>query len=169
MERNNKITSLYVKEKDLYYCAVHLKLSTTLSTTQLVEIFSYELPQTRSARLALARKIARTGTLATVYNFHSIASQQRFFFFIIASGETSLPLTLSSIGELFMNAEWLERETAEMNGTLFSQKRDLRNLLLPYGDSSAPLQKSFPTIGSREIFYDVAVDMLAQDAVSIQF
>jgi len=75
----------------------------------------------------------------------------------------------NSITEIFTNANWLEREVAELHGIFFSGKKDLRNLLLQYGDTSAPMQKSFPTIGTREIFYDAVSDLLVQNPVSVQF
>jgi hypothetical protein len=41
--------------------------------------------------------------------------------------------------------------------------------MLPYGDTSAPMRKSFPSIGVKEIFYDSLTDLLIQNPVSIQF
>jgi len=63
----------------------------------------------------------------------------------------------------------LEREISELHGIFFSGKKDLRNLMLQYGDTSAPMQKSFPSIGLREIFYDSSSDLLIQNPVTIQF
>jgi NADH:ubiquinone oxidoreductase subunit C len=56
-----------------------------------------------------------------------------------------------------------------LHGIFFAGKKDLRNLMLQYGDTSAPMQKSFPSIGIREIFYDSLTDLLIQNPVSIQF
>lgn len=55
-----------------------------------------------------------------------------------------------------------------MHGICFGDKKDLRNLMLQYGDASAPFRKSYPSIGSKEIFYDSVTDSLAQVPVSIQ-
>jgi NADH-quinone oxidoreductase subunit C len=77
--------------------------------------------------------------------------------------------SINSITELFLNANWLEREVAELHGIFFSNKKDLRNLMLPYGDTSAPMRKSFPSIGVKEVFYDSLTDLLIQNPVSIQF
>lgn len=41
--------------------------------------------------------------------------------------------------------------------------------MLTYGDTSAPLRKSFPSIGIKEVFYDSVSDLLIQNPVSIQF
>lgn len=55
-----------------------------------------------------------------------------------------------------------------MSGLVFEGKKDLRNLLLTYGDSSAPLRKSVPSIGFKETSYDITNDMLIQTPVVIQ-
>jgi NADH:ubiquinone oxidoreductase subunit C len=41
--------------------------------------------------------------------------------------------------------------------------------MLPDGDTSAPMRKSFPSIGVKEVFYDSLTDLLIQNPVSIQF
>lgn len=76
---------------------------------------------------------------------------------------------LTSISELFFNANWLERENYELSGIFFSGKKDLRNLLLQYGDSSCPMKKNYPSIGLKEIFYDSITDSLIQNPTSVQF
>jgi NADH:ubiquinone oxidoreductase subunit C len=63
----------------------------------------------------------------------------------------------------------LEREIAELHGIFFSGKKDLRNLMLQYGDTSAPLKKFFPSIGIKEVFYDAVADVLVQNPTSVQF
>jgi NADH:ubiquinone oxidoreductase subunit C len=62
----------------------------------------------------------------------------------------------------------LERELSELSGVIVKDKKDLRNLMLQYGDSSAPFQKSFPTIGLKEMFYNPIKDTIIQSPVSIQ-
>ena len=76
--------------------------------------------------------------------------------------------SLDSIAELFTAANWLEREIAELHGVSFFGKKDLRNLMLQYGDSTAPFQKAFPSIGIKEIFYNPVKDTLVQNHLSLQ-
>ena len=40
--------------------------------------------------------------------------------------------------------------------------------MLAYGESNAPFRKSFPSIGTRELFYDGLNDVLVQETVSTQ-
>jgi len=55
-----------------------------------------------------------------------------------------------------------------MYGITFGGKKDLRNLMLQYGDSSAPFRKSYPSIGTKEVTYDPVTDNLVQTPVSTQ-
>lgn len=126
-------------------------------------MFAYELPTNSNVTDLKNNSIL-------VYNFHSILNQQRFFFFLNNnSNKKKRNVNNFSIAELFLNANWLEREVSELHSFFFSYKKDLRNLLLPYGDSTSPMLKSFPSIGTREIFYDATTDLLIQNPVSIQF
>jgi NADH:ubiquinone oxidoreductase subunit C len=55
-----------------------------------------------------------------------------------------------------------------LHGIVFSGKKDLRNLMLQYGDTSAPFQKGFPSIGLKEVFYDSNSDLIVQLPISLQ-
>ena len=173
--RNDKNLNVYVSETNFYYLCLHIKLSSLFYSTQLVEIFAYELPTTSNVLINKSSRIALTNNAIAVYNLHSIFFQQRIFIFVTNSLQQNINknalnwTSLSSITELFSNANWLEREAAEMHGIFFSGKKDLRNLELPYGDTSAPLKKSFPSIGVKEVFYDSTTGFLTQNPVSIQF
>jgi|TARA_B110000238_G_scaffold32410_1_gene33189 NADH:ubiquinone oxidoreductase subunit C len=76
---------------------------------------------------------------------------------------------VKSIAELFPNAAWLEREIAELFNFIFEGRKDTRNLMLQYGDSSAPFQKFFPSIGLKELSYDFLRDLVSQQSVAAQF
>jgi NADH:ubiquinone oxidoreductase subunit C len=62
----------------------------------------------------------------------------------------------------------LEREVAELNGVNFNNKKDLRNLMLQYGDTSVPFQKSSPSIGYKEFYYDSINDILIETPITLQ-
>jgi NADH:ubiquinone oxidoreductase subunit C len=167
-DNNYKNNSILISNKVLYYVTLHLRLSTMLYSTQLVDIFSYELPNnTRS-------DLNKNNSTIVVYNFNSFLNQDRFFIFCsnIKNSQVSKSLesnvTLNSISEVFSSANWLERENSELHGVNFSGKKDLRNLLLQYGDNSYPFQKSFPSIGLKEMFFNPIKDSLIQSNVSLQ-
>ena len=58
------------------------------------------------------------------------------------------------IDRLYKNANWFERETSEMFGVNYYNKKDVRKLLLDYSKIENPLLKDFPTEGYSEVFYD---------------
>ena len=173
LTKNDKNTNIYITENNLYYLALHLKLSSLFYSTQLIDIFSYELPINNNVEKK--KTIPSINNSLIVYNFHSILFQQRFFIFVLLNQKNNIKKnninwnSLNSITELFLNANWLEREIAELHGIFFSGKKDLRNLMLTYGDTSAPMRKSFPSIGIKEIYYDTTTDLLIQNPVSLQF
>jgi len=173
INKNDKNTNIYITENNLYYLSLHLKLSSLFYSTQLVDIFSYELPFNNN--FDKKKKMSLINNSLIVYNFHSILFQQRFFVFVILNQKQNINKkninwnSLNSITELFLNANWLEREIAELHGIFFSGKKDLRNLMLTYGDTSAPMRKSFPSIGIKEVYYDTTTDLLIHNPISLQF
>lgn len=175
LHKNNKNLNVYITENNLYYLCLHIKLSSLFYSTQLSDIFAYELPINTNLPVTSESRVSLAGNSILVYNFHSILFQQRFFIFVMGGSKRNINkmtlnwTSLNSISELFLNANWLEREVSEFHGIFFTNKKDLRNLLLPYGDTSAPLRKSFPSIGVRELFYDSVSNLIIQNPVSIQF
>jgi len=57
---------------------------------------------------------------------------------------------------------------AELHGLQFAYKKDLRNLMLQYGDTSTPFKKTFPSIGFRETSYDILTDTIIQNRLDLQ-
>ena len=174
--QKSKTMSILIPHNTLTYVMTHFRLSTLFYSLQLVDIFAYEV--LRSQYISDSSNSSRTSkshsTLA-VYNMHSLFSQDRFFLFTLNysnlnatptrfSGSASLP----SVAELFPAANWLEREVSELHGINFSGKKDLRNLMLQYGDSTCPFQKSFPTIGLKEMYYEPLKDTVIQNPITLQ-
>lgn len=161
---------LVIPKRALYYLTLHVRFGTMFYSTQLSDLFGYELPLHASNRPSLLRAVSNTASVL-IYNFHNMFYNERYFFFCVDKSHKSSSLTtppLTSISELFSNAGWLEREVAELQGTLFNNKRDLRNLMLQYGDSTTPFRKSSPSIGLKEVFYDSINDVLIQTPVAVQ-
>ena len=67
---------------------------------------------------------------------------------------------IASIDKLYKNASWVERETSEMFGINYYNKKDIRKLLLDYSKVENPMLKDFPTEGFSEIFYDFFEDQV---------
>lgn len=149
--------NIFLASEKLYFLSLHLRFSTMFYGCQFVDIFGYEIPYSSS------NYNEQKSSVISVHNFHSLRNQDRLLVFSYSN--TGI---LYSISELFSAGNWLEREAHEMHGVSFNGKKDIRNLMLQYGDSSSPLKKSFPSIGLREMFYDPIKDIVIQNPVSIQ-
>lgn len=165
-----KNTALTVDGGDLTYLMVHFRLSSTLYPSQLVEILSYETVPPQSGPLnstSSKGKNRRKSALptVTVYNLHSLYSQNRVFVFVNSAYDS---VTLDSVSELYSSSNWLEREASELSGITFVGKKDSRNLMLQYGDSTTPFKKNFPSVGLREVYYDPLKDALVNGPISGQ-
>ena len=108
--KNDKNLIIYITENNLYYLSLHLKLSSIFYSTQLIDIFCYELPTNINKSLNNQSTISTLNNTILIYNFHSIASQQRFFIFAVNSIKKNInkrniaSSSLNSITELFLNA-----------------------------------------------------------------
>ena len=177
LAQKSKTTNLVINNDSLLYLSTHFKLASIFYSTHLSDIFAYETPNhnfTNSSDLNSSNFFNKSQSSLVVYNFHSLYLQDRFFIFVSNNIFTAKSKILStnhsvdSIAELFPAANWLEREVLELHGVNFSGKKDVRNLMLQYGDSSIPFQKSFPTIGLKEMFYEPVKDTLIQNPVTVQ-
>jgi len=176
-KRGSQNISVVLPKPVLYFSALHLRFSSLFYSTQLGDLFAYELPSeganlantsTNNEESSLNRVIRSTTESYLVYNFHNLTFQDRFFFFCIDTNSSLNGALINSIAEVFPNASWLEREVAELHGAVFTNKKDLRNLMLQYGDTTTPFLKSAPSIGFKEVYYDSVSDILLEAPITLQ-
>lgn len=166
--QKEKNYSLLVPSNNLLYLGLHLKFSTIFFSTQFVDNFGYEIPSlNKNLNLNSFLNFHKNTSTVLLYNFHNMISQDRFFFYF-TNTNNSTQTYVYSLSEIFFSANWLERELSELHGIGFLGKKDLRNLMLQYGDCTFPFQKSFPTIGVREMYYDSVKDTIIQTPISVQ-
>ena len=194
-----KSEGILLNSRNLYFVSLHIKLSSLLHSSQLTDIFSYEVlnnnivskKDNNGSDGVVKRTINKfksdgkyilynRGIIPViVYNFHLIGTQERLYIFLSNSSNSSWSsfskknvlnksTKVSTLTELFFAANWLEREVAELSGIGIKDKKDLRNLMLQYGDSSSPFQKSFPSIGLKEMYYNPVKDTIIQNKLSLQ-
>lgn len=80
LTKNYINTAVIIPNKIFYYLTLHLKLSSLITTIQLIDIFAYELPYTLNYKLNKNAVKSNVNYSTIVYNFHSFNLQQRFFF-----------------------------------------------------------------------------------------
>lgn len=133
-------------------------------------MFAYELSLRHAVDSLVFNpfEAAPKSSFIIVYNLHNLLLNNRVFIFVKILSQSSRYSNINTITELFANSNWLEREIAELNGVQFFFKKDLRNLMLQYGDVSTPFKKAFPSIGFRETVYDLINDSIVQSRIDLQ-
>ncbi len=172
---------LLLTRKNFIYLILHLKTSSIILYPHLVEMFSYEVPKNQN-QVSINRNISSEVDTLIVYNFATLQNEKRFFFVTThksnAAARVSYPNSKStveintnwlySIENYFIAANWLEREVAEFFNVSFQFKRDIRNLMLQYGDTSAPLLKLYPVVGLKEYYYNSTTQQISQSSLVLK-
>ena len=156
---------LLLSQRNLYFFFLHVRLSSRFFFYQLVDLFAYELATSQVLYTSSQGAPKASSSTVLVYNFHGCKLQERLLVFSFLKDRLA---SFTSLVELYPNCSWLEREVGEFHMVCFEGKKDVRNLMLAYGESNAPFRKSFPSIGTRELFYDGLNDVLVQETVSTQ-
>ena len=153
---------LVIPDYILYYLTIHVKFCSRTRESQLVEIFAYE-----NLVSSTEESFRKNSSTILSYQFHNTFSQERLFIFASSLVTDTFP-SPKSVQDLYASSWWLEREVGEMHGICFENKKDLRNLMLQYGDASSPFKKSYPSVGYKEVVYDTVTDHVVQVPVSLQ-
>jgi len=138
---------LYIKEenhvfiglvlpKDLYKCARFLRDSSLSKYKILTCISVVDYPE-------------RHKRFEVVYEFLSIYNH-RFRLKTYVNEKNSL----NSLVDLYICANWWEREAYDLFGVFFKNHPDLRRILTDYGFEGHPLRKDFPLSGYVDLRYD---------------
>ena len=72
-----------------------------------------------------------------------------------------------SLSNIYLNANWLEREVWDMFGLKFIFHNDLRRILTDYGFLGHPLLKIFPLMGFTELRFDDLLNKIIKEAVEL--
>lgn len=143
LAKNNFITLNYILKHE-FFCS-----KSTLIENSCVDTLNYSnvnIPVFNKTRLL-------PFYLYYIYNLKS-----RLTLILHLDSQTN---NVSSIDLLYKNANWLERESSEMYGIFYKNKKDSRKLLLDYTKDENPLLKDFPTEGSNDIFYNFFEDQVS--------
>ncbi|KRG68890.1 NADH-quinone oxidoreductase subunit C [Pseudoxanthomonas dokdonensis] len=89
---------------------------------------------------------------AAVAHLISYQHNQRLRVRCFASND-DLPV-VASVTDIWVGANWFEREAFDLYGIIFEGHPDLRRILTDYGFVGHPFRKDFPLIGNVEVRYD---------------
>ena len=87
---------------------------------------------------------------SVVYDLLSLTFNSRLRVKVFVNEITSVPSSM----EVFINANWWEREVWDLYGVYFDKHTDLRRILSDYGFEGHPMRKDFPLSGFVEFRFD---------------
>jgi NADH-quinone oxidoreductase subunit C len=107
---------------------------------------------------------SRDKRFEVVYHLLSPRQNQRIRVKLSTDEDTPVP----SVVEVFLAANWYEREVYDFYGVLFSDHPDLRRILTDYGFEGHPLRKDFPLTGFAEVHYDEEAKRVVYKPVNLR-
>jgi len=102
---------------------------------------------------------------AVVYHLLSVKNNQRIR--VRTFLDDDAPRT-RSVRDIWVVADWFERETFDMFGILFEGHPDLRRILTDYGFIGHPFRKDFPLSGNVEMRYDPEKQRVIYEPVELE-
>ena len=83
----------------------------------------------------------KEGRFEVVYNLYSLSHKYRFFLKVRLPGDAP---RIASLTDLWIGANWMEREVWDMMGIEFTGHPDLTKILTPDDLDGHPLRRDFP-------------------------
>ncbi len=102
---------------------------------------------------------------AVVYHLLSLKHNQRIR--VRAFLDDDAPRT-RSVRDIWVVADWFEREAFDLFGFLFEGHPDLRRILTDYGFIGHPFRKDFPLSGNVEMRYDPEKQRVIYEPVELE-
>jgi NADH-quinone oxidoreductase subunit C len=69
--------------------------------------------------------------------------------------------------DIYINSNWLERESWDLYGIKYIYHQDLRRILTDYGFIGHPLLKIFPLTGFVEMRYDDLLNKIIKERIEL--
>lgn len=106
---------------------------------------------------------AREKRFDVVYHLLSPKQNLRVRLKVQTDEKTPVP----SLCQVYVGANWFEREAYDLYGILFSDHPELRRLLTDYGFDGYPLRKDFPLTGFVEVRWDDELKRVVYEPVRL--
>ncbi len=148
-DSKNTINILFMGKTLTKILSYVIRLSVFMKNSILIDIISYQ-------------NVTNKTTCITIYILKLLPFNYTLNIFINHN------YTINSWNKIFINSLWFERENSEFFNIIFKNAIDNRNLLLPYTMTNSPLLKIFPTLGFKEIYFNIETNSLIYKTISIQ-
>jgi NADH dehydrogenase (ubiquinone) Fe-S protein 3 len=100
---------------------------------------------------------------SVVYDLLSLTYSSRIRIKVFVNEITSVP----SCVNIFVNANWWEREIWDLYGIYFVNHPDLRRILTDYGFEGYPMRKDFPLSGYVELRYNESKKRIVVEPIEL--
>ena len=135
---------------NLFFLMYFFKKHTNTLVNVLIDICGADYPQ----------KYLR---FEVIYNCISIKYNQKMRFKI----SVNEIMAISSLYNLYLSSNWLEREVWDFFGIFFFDHSRLRRILTDYGFIGYPLRKDFPTVGFYEVRYSESLQKVIYEPLEL--
>jgi NADH-quinone oxidoreductase subunit C len=150
------------------HAVAHGELTLTANAADIVKIATFLRDDERCRFVCIIDVTAvdwpsREKRFDVVYHFLSPTRNAR----VRVKVETDEATPVPSLIDVFPGANWMERETYDLYGVLFSGHPDMRRILTDYGFQGHPLRKDFPLTGFVEVRWDDEQKRVVYDKVRL--
>jgi len=148
-----------VSADDYHAAALILRDATGCKFEQLIDLCGVDYSEYKAGAYDGPR-------FCVVLQLLSVSLNQRLRLKVFAADDV-MPMVVS-VTDIWISADWYEREAFDLFGIMFSGHADLRRILTDYGFIGHPFRKDFPTSGHVEMRYDAEQARVIYQPVTIE-
>lgn len=148
-----------VSADDYHAAALTLRDATGCKFEQLIDLCGVDYSEYKAGSYDGPR-------FCVVVQLLSVSLNQRLRLKVFATDDT-MPMVVS-VTDVWVSADWYEREAFDLFGIMFSGHADLRRILTDYGFIGHPFRKDFPTSGHVEMRYDAEQARVVYQPITIE-
>lgn len=150
---------LVVSANDYHAAALILRDDAGCKFEQLIDLCGVDYSEYKAGNYDGPR-------FCVVIQLLSVSLNQRLRIKVFATDD-AMPMVVS-VTDIWISADWYEREAFDLFGIMFNGHADLRRILTDYGFIGHPFRKDFPTSGHVEMRYDAEQARVIYQPVTIE-
>ena len=150
---------LVVSADDYHAAALILRDAAGCKFEQLIDLCGVDYSEYKAGSYDGPR-------FCVVIQLLSVSLNQRLRLKVFPADDV-MPMVVS-VTDIWVSADWYEREAFDLFGIMFSGHADLRRILTDYGFIGHPFRKDFPTSGHVEMRYDAEQARVVYQPITIE-